>query len=47
MQFELISLQFEHSGGHMWHLKKVELSIEFEGHISVQLPSALSSFFVN
>jgi hypothetical protein len=44
VQFELISLHVEHSGGHMWHIKKVELSIEFVGHLSMQIPSALSNF---
>ena len=44
VQFELIWLQVEHSCGHMWHIKNVELSIEFVGHFSMQIPSALSSF---
>ena len=44
VQFELIWLHVEHSGGHMWHIKKVELSIEFVGQFAMQIPSALSNF---
>jgi hypothetical protein len=44
VQFELIWLHVEHSAGHMWHIKKVELSIEFAGQFVMQIPSAFRSF---
>ena len=41
VQFVEIKLHSVHSGGHMWHIPNVELSMELEGQEVTQTPYAL------